>query len=142
MLKKLSLIFIKISSSILALDLFLKLVLIYFPIDLFWIKVIDIVTKMILCIGFVILSFVFKYCTYHRSLLYIVIFGNILYLIYLIDLYISEFKDDPIDIIIVVYAIYFILITIIIIFISIYYYLKHGRNKEVIARKQSNIEGD
>ena len=139
MLKKLSLIFIKISSSILALDLFLKLMLIYFPIDLFWIKVIDIITKMILCIGFVVLSFVFKYCWYHRSLFYIVIFGNILYLIYL---YISEIKNDDIDMIIVVYLVYFILISIIIIFSSIYFYLKRGRNKETITREQSNVKGD
>ena len=139
MLKKLSLIFIKISSSILALDLFLKLMLIYFPIDLFWIKVIDIITKMILCIGFVVLSFVFKYCWYHRSLFYIVILGNILYLIYL---YISEIKNDDIDMIIVVYLVYFILISIIIIFTSIYFYLKRGRNKETITREQSNVKGD
>lgn len=139
MLKKLSLIFIKISSSILALDLFLKLMLIYFPIDLFWIKVIDIITKMILCIGFVVLSFVFKYCWYHRSLFYIVILGNILYLIYL---YISEIKNDDIDMIIVVYLVYFILISIIIIFTSIYFYLKRGRNKETITREQSDVKGD
>lgn len=55
MLKKLSLIFIKISSSILALDLFLKLMLIYFPINLLWIEVIDTISKMILSIGFVML---------------------------------------------------------------------------------------
>lgn len=132
MLKKLSLIFIKISSSILALDLFLKLILIYFPIDLLCIEVIDIIMNIILCIGFIVLSNTFNYCGYHRSLFYIVVIGNILYFIYLI--YIK-------DITILIYFIYFILIAIIVIFISIYFYL-NGRNKEIITRKQSNVEGD
>lgn len=126
MLKKLSLIFIKISSTILALDLFLKLMLIYFPINLLWIEVIDIISKMVLSIGFVILSYTFKYCGYHRSLFYIVVIGNIIYLSYILT---------NIDITILVYLIYFILITIIAIFISIYFYLKNGRNKETPSRK-------
>lgn len=126
MLKKLSLIFIKISSSILALDLFLKLMLIYFPINLLWIEVIDTISKMILSIGFVILSYTFKYCDYHRSLFYVVITGNILYLLYLFI---------TIDMTILIYLIYFILITIIVIFIIIYVYLKNGRNKETSSRK-------
>lgn len=133
MLKKLSLIFIKISSTILAIDLFLKLILIYFPINLLWIEVIDIISKMILSIGFIILSYTFKYCGYHRSLFYIVIIGNILYLLYLLII---------IDITVLVYLIYFILAAIIVIFISIYFYLKNGRNKETSSRKQSNVKGD
>lgn len=132
MLKKLSLIFIKISSSILALDLFLKLMLIYFPINLLWIEVIDTITKMILIIGFMILSHIFKYCGYHRSLFYIVIIGNILYLIYL---YIT------LDVIMIICFISILLISIIVMFIIIYFYL-NGGNKEIITRKQSNVEGD
>lgn len=132
MLKKLSLIFIKISSSILALDLFLKLMLIYFPINLLWIEVIDIIGKMILSIGFVILSIIFKYCWYHRSLFYIVIIGNILYLLYLIM---------TIDIIIMLYFTLILIISIIVMFIIIYFYL-NGGNKEIITREQSNVEGD
>ena len=132
MLKKLSLIFIKISSSILALDLFLKLMLIYFPINLLWIEVIDIISKMVLSIGFVILSIIFKYCWYHRSLFYIVIIGNILYLLYLIM---------TIDVIIMLYFTLILIISIIVMFIIIYFYL-NGRNKETITRKQSNVKGD
>lgn len=125
MLKKLSLIFIKISSSILALDLFLKLMLIYFPINLLWIEVMDIISKMILSIGFVILSFIFKYCWYHRSLFYIVIVGNILYLFYLLI---------TLDITVIIYFIFGLIISIIVMFIIIYFYL-NGRNKETITRK-------
>ena len=125
MLKKLSLIFIKISSSILVLDLFLKLMLIYFPINLLWIEVIDIISKMILSIGFVMLSIIFKYCWYHRSLFYIVIICNILYLLYLIM---------TIDIIIMLYFTLILIISIIVMFIIIYFYL-NGRNKEIITRK-------
>lgn len=132
MLKKLSLIFIKISSSILALDLFLKLMLIYFPINLSWIEVIDTVNKMILSIGFVILSFIFKYCWYHRSLFYIVIVGNILYLLHLII---------TIDITVIIYFIFGLIISITVMFIIIYFYL-NGRNKETITRKQPNVKGD
>lgn len=132
MLKKLSLIFIKISSSILALDLFLKLMLIYFPINLLWIEIIDTISKMILSIGFVMLSIVFKYCWYHRSLFYIVIVGNILYLLHLII---------TIDITVIIYFILGLIISITVMFIIIYFYL-NGRNKETITRKQSNVKGD
>lgn len=132
MLKKLSLLFIKISSSILALDLFLKLMLIYFPINLLWIEVIDTISKMILSIGFVVLSIIFKYCWYHRSLFYIVIIGNILYLLYL---------TITIDIIIMLCFMLFLIISIIVMFTIIYFYL-NGRNKETIARKQPNVEGN
>lgn len=132
MLKKLSLIFIKISSSILALDLFLKLMLIYFPINLLWIEVVDIISKMILSIGFVILSYTFKYCGYHRSLFYIVIVGNILYLLHLII---------TIDVTVIIYFIFGLIVSITVMFIIIYFYL-NGRNKETITRKQSNVKGD
>jgi hypothetical protein len=132
MLKKLSLIFIKISSSILALDLFLKLMLIYFPINLLWIEIIDTVSKMILSIGFVVLSIIFKYCWHHRSLFYIVIIGNILYLSHLII---------TIDITVIMYFIFGLIISITVMFIIIYFYL-NGRNKEIITRKQSNVKGD
>lgn len=132
MLKKLSLLFIKISSSILALDLFLKLMLIYFPINLLWIEIIDTVSKMILSIGFVVLSIIFKYCWYHRSLFYIVIIGNILYLLHLII---------TIDVTVIIYFIFGLIISITVMFIIIYFYL-NGRNKEIITRKQSNVEGD
>lgn len=132
MLKKLSLIFIKISSSILALDLFLKLMLIYFPINLLWIEIIDIISKMILSTGFVILSIIFKYCWYHRSLFYIVIVGNILYLFYLLI---------TLDITMIICFIFGLIISIIVMFIIIYFYL-NGRNKEITTRKQSNVKGD
>lgn len=132
MLKKLSLIFIKISSSILALDLFLKLMLIYFPINLLWIEVVDIISKMILSIGFMILSYTFKYCGYHRSLFYIVIIGNILYVLHLII---------TIDVTVIIYFIFGLIISITVMFIIIYFYL-NGRNKETITRKQSNVKGD
>lgn len=131
-MRKFSLIFIKISSSILALDLFLKLVLIYFPINLLWIEVIDTISKMILSIGFVILSFIFKYCWYHRSLFYIVIVSNILYLIYLFI---------TLDITMIIYFIFGLIISIIVMFLIIYFYL-NGRNKEIVTREQSNVEGD
>lgn len=130
MLKKLSLIFIKISSTILAVDLFLKLMLIYFPINLLWIEVIDVLSKLILCIGFVILSHTFKYCGYHRSLFYIILIGNIIYLFYLFI---------NLDIIMIITL---LIMSIIITFFIIFTYLKYGRNKETSSRKQSNIKGD
>ena len=78
------------------------------------------------------LSIIFKYCWYHRSLFYIVIVGNILYLVYLLI---------TLDITMVIYFIFGLIISIIVMFIIIYFYL-NGRNKETITRKQSNIEGD
>ena len=123
MLKKLSLLFIKISSSILALDLLLKLILLYIYIDYRWINLIDIISKMILCIGFVILSFTFKYCGYHRSLLYIIFISYILYIIFLF----VYFPIITIGILMLV-----IMISLITTFIIIYAYGKHKRN---ITRK-------
>jgi hypothetical protein len=106
--------------------------LIYFPINLLWIEIIDTVSKMILSIGFVVLSIIFKYCWHHRSLFYIVIIGNILYLSHLII---------TIDITVIMYFIFGLIISITVMFIIIYFYL-NGRNKEIITRKQSNVKGD
>ena len=106
--------------------------LIYFPINLLWIEVIDIISKMILNIGFVILSMIFKYCWYHRSLFYIVIIGNILYLFYLLI---------TLDITMIICFIFGLIISIIVMFIIVYFYL-NGRNKEIATRKQSNVKGN
>lgn len=126
MLKKLTLLFIKISSSIFVLDLFLKLIILYFPINLIWVKIIDIISKIILCIGFIILSFTFKYCGYHRSLFYISFIG---YLIYLINLLLT------IDITILIYFIIIMIIIIPLTFLIIHLYIKHGKTKTNSWRK-------
>lgn len=119
MLKKLSLLFIKISSSLLALDLLIKLIILYIPINLIWINFADIIIKMILCIGFLIVSFTFKYCGYHRSLLYILLISYCFYIIFLF-----------IDISIITMGIFmlFVMVTLITTFIIIYSYEKYKRN--------------
>lgn len=126
-MKKLSLLFIKISSSILAIDVFLKLLTSYYLINQQLINIIDISSKIILTIGFIILSHVFKYCSYHRILLYIVLPG---YLWYLINNFLYTFT--PFVTLFVTLALFII---IPLIFLIIYIYLKYGRTITINSRK-------
>lgn len=114
MLKKLSLIFIKFSPFIIV-SILLKLFLLFITTNSQLIEVVDIVSKIILVIGLIILSFTFKFCLYHRLLLYCTLLCYILYLIYTIY---------AINIFIIVAVIFMLIILIFITTFLIIYYLK------------------
>jgi hypothetical protein len=126
MLKKITLIFIKILPSILALNFLIQISLLYIPVDFKWLEVVDIICNMLFCIIFTVMSFTFKFCKYHRLLLYVVFIGLILYLI---SLFI------PFNLDLFVYFIFGFTVFLLLIFLIIFIYLKYGRVKTNSERK-------
>lgn len=115
MLKKLSLIFIRYVPLILALNILLRLVLRFCTISTLIVYCVDVITQIVITIGFIILSFTFKFCIYHRILLYYVL---VCYLIHLYDYIIR------IDMLLSVLIYFFVLVIIMQTFITIYIYLR------------------
>jgi hypothetical protein len=72
------------------------------------------------------MSFTFKFCKYHRLLLYVVFIGLILYLI---SLFI------PFNLDLFVYFIFGFTVFLLLIFLIIFIYLKYGRVKTNSERK-------
>jgi hypothetical protein len=119
MLKKLSLIFIKFSPFIIV-SILLKLFLLFITTNSQLIEVVDIVSKIILVIGLIILSFTFKFCLYHRLLLYCTLLCYILYLIYVVC---------SVNTFVVISIIFVLVIIIFVIIFLIIYYLKHKNER-------------
>ena len=115
MLKKLSLIFIRFAPFLLALSVLSKILLYYCTISLIIIETIDIAAKILMVIGFIILSLTFKFCIYHRILLYCVL---ICYLLYLLNNVIGT------NVFITALVTSFAVVTIILMIVVIYIYLK------------------
>lgn len=80
MLKKCSLLFIKYSSILIGINVLLQLILPYFTYSYYITDIIDKCTTIIITLGFVLLSFTFKFCIYHRLLLYCGIICHILFI--------------------------------------------------------------
>lgn len=81
MLKKLSLIFIRFTPLLLALNVLFKIAFYYYTISPIVIDCVDVATSIVILVGFIILSFTFKFCIYHRILLYCVLICCLLCLI-------------------------------------------------------------
>lgn len=81
MLRKLSLIFIRFTPLLLALNVLLKIAFYYYTISPIVISCVDVATSIVILVGFIILSFTFKFCIYHRILLYCVLTCYLLCLI-------------------------------------------------------------
>lgn len=79
MIRKLALIFIKYIPFIFILDLLLKLFLFNFSLSILAICFVDSIEKLFVLSGFIIFSFTFKFCIYHRLFLY---FLTVLYITY------------------------------------------------------------
>lgn len=82
MQKKLSLLFIRFAPFLLAISVLLKTLALYCVPSLVAIEVIDVIIKLLILIGFIILSHTFIFCIYHRILLYCIIVCYLLYLIH------------------------------------------------------------
>lgn len=126
MLKKLSLIFIRFAPFLLAISVLSTILLYYCPISLILIETIDIGAKVLMIVGFIILSLTFKFCIYHRILLYCVL---ICYLIYLFNNIVG------INIFSIALITFFAIATIILMIVVIYVYLK--QKYERINRNRS-----
>lgn len=81
MLKKLSLIFIRFAPFLLALNILFKILLRYYTISTVIISCVDLVTVMVVLIGLIVLSLTFKFCIYHRILLYCVLVCYLLHFV-------------------------------------------------------------
>lgn len=125
MLKKLSLLFIKFSVALFTIDIFTKIILLFCPINLIWIDIVDGILKILLIFGFIILSFTFKFCIYHRILLYMICLSYMCGILYLLSIINANMFVN---------IIWIILVSILVSILIIYIYL-NGRNKETITRK-------
>lgn len=70
MLKKLSLLYIKIVPIVLVINILLQIVSNYLFINYNVIKIIEYSSDMIILIGIILLSIVFRFCIYHRIFIY------------------------------------------------------------------------
>lgn len=120
LLKKLSLIFIKIIPFVLGFIFLSQMILSYFLVPNYILDTITISGQIITIIGILILSKTFKFCIYHRILLYWIILCLIFYII-------TFYVDMDILWIVTIFSIllYIMLITILIIYI----YLRRTRWK-------------
>lgn len=115
MSKKLSLIFIRFAPFLLALNILFKILLRYYTISTVIISCVDLVTVMVVLIGLIVLSLTFKFCIYHRILLYCVL---VCYLLHFVNNILG------INFFVTVLTYFFVMIVITLMIIIIYTYLK------------------
>ena len=116
MLEKLSLIFIRFAPFLLALNILFKILLLrYYTISTVIISCVDLVTVMVVLIGLIVLSLTFKFCIYHRILLYCVL---VCYLLHFVNNILG------INFFVTVLTYFFMMIVITLMIIIIYTYLK------------------
>lgn len=115
MLKKLSLIFICFAPFLLALNILFKILLRYYTISTVIISCVDLVTVMVVLIGLIVLSLTFKFCIYHRILLYCVLVCHLLH-------FVNNILG--INFFVTVLTYFFVMIVITLMIIIIYTYLK------------------
>lgn len=77
MLRKISLLYIKLLPIILAFYIGIQNITTYVLIDYNILRIIDYICIIIILIGSILLSFTFKFCIYHRLLLYVLLIYNI-----------------------------------------------------------------
>lgn len=73
MLRKVSLLYIKLLPIILAFYIGIQNITTYVLIDYNILKIVDYICIIIILIGSILLSFTFKFCIYHRLLLYVLL---------------------------------------------------------------------
>nr|DAH01268.1 MAG TPA: cobalt/magnesium transport protein [Crassvirales sp.] len=115
MLKKLSLIFIRFAPFLLALNILFKILLRYYTVSTVIISCVDLVTVIMVLVGLIILSFTFKFCIYHRILLYCVL---VCYLLHFVNNILGM------NFFVAILTYFFAMIVITLMIIVIYTYLK------------------
>lgn len=117
MLKKLSLIFIRFIPVFLALKIFMMIIASYLSISVLLIDAINLIVDVLSTIGILILSLTFKFCIYHRLMIYYVFISYLFYLSYIVfDISLTN----------ITLLSMFLIVTFIIIGLVIYTYLKYG----------------
>lgn len=119
MLRKLSIIFIRLAPVLLAIKILVLLLAEYFVVSSLLIGLVSSITDLL--IGLLILSLTFKFCIYHRLIIYYVFVSYISYIISIL----FEFSLTNI-----VFISSFLCLTIIVIFLVVYTYLRYGDKKQ------------
>jgi len=118
MLRKLSIIFIRLAPVLLAIKILILLLAKYFVVSSLLIELVSSITDLLIAIGLLIL---FKFCIYHRLIIYYVFVSYISYIISIL----FEFSLTNI-----VFISSFLCLTIIVIFLVVYTYLRYGDKKQ------------
>ena len=122
MLRKLSIIFIRLAPVLLAIKILVLLLAEYFVVSSLLIGLVSSITDLLIAIGLLILSLTFKFCIYHRLIIYYVFVSYISYIVSIL------FGFSLTNIIFV--SLFLCLTIIIIIFLVVYTYLRYGDRKQ------------
>ena len=114
-------IFIRLVPVLLAVKILILLLAEYFVVSSLLIGLVSSITDLLIAIGLLILSLTFKFCIYHRLIIYYVFVSYISYIISIL----FEFSLTNI-----VFISSFLCLTIIVIFLVVYTYLRYGDKKQ------------
>lgn len=89
MLRKLSIIFIRLAPVLLAVKILILLLAEYFVVSSLLIGLVSSITDLLIAIGLLILSLTFKFCIYHRLIIYYVFVS---YISYIIRIFINKYS--------------------------------------------------
>lgn len=117
MLRKFGIIFIKLAPVLLAVKILILLLAKYFVVSSLLIGLVSSITDLLIAIGLLILSLTFKFCIYHRLMIYYVFIS---YLFYLSHILFGILLTNS------VFLSAFLIMTFIVIGLVIYTYLKYG----------------
>lgn len=93
MLRKLSIIFIRLAPVLLAVKILILLLAEYFVVSSLLIGLVSSITDLLIAIGLLILSLTFKFCIYHRLIIYYVFVSYISYIIsILFEFFINKYS--------------------------------------------------
>lgn len=120
MLRKLSIIFIRLALVLLAIKILILLLAEYFVVSSLLIGLVSSITDLLIAIGLLILSLTFKFCIYHRLIIYYVFVSYISYISILFEFSLTN----------IVFISSFLCLTIIVIFLVVYTYLRYGDKKQ------------
>lgn len=117
MLRTFGIIFIKLAPVLLAVKILILLLAKYFVVSSLLIGLVSSITDLLIAIGLLILSLTFKFCIYHRLMIYYVFIS---YLFYLSHILFGILLTNS------VFLSAFLIMTFIVIGLVIYTYLKYG----------------
>lgn len=117
MLRKLSIIFIRLAPVLLAIKILVLLLAEYFVVSSLLIGLVSSITDLLIAIGLLILSLTFKFCIYHRPIIYYVFVS---YISYIVSILFGFSLTN------IIFVSLFLCLTIIVIFLVVYTYLRYG----------------
>lgn len=115
MLRKLSIIFIRLAPVLLAIKILVLLLAEYFVVSSLLIGLVSSITDLLNAIGLLILSLTFKFCIYHRLIIYYVFVS---YISYIVSILFGFSLTN------IIFVSLFLCLTIIVIFLVVYTYLR------------------